>query len=108
MWLDGDFELVIAREVDGSVREDSLAHLAESEREMIGLVLGLAGFLAYDVDEITPLLVIDSLSAFDADRAGRLLSYFAAETELLLAAVHPTMAEQLPFPRLATDQRATH
>lgn len=108
VWLDGDFELVIAREVDGSVREDSLAHLAESEREMIGLVLGLAGFLAYDVDEITPLLVIDSLSAFDADRAGRLLSYFAAETELLLAAVHPTMAEQLPFPRLATDQRATH
>lgn len=108
VWLDGDFELVIAREVDGSVREDSLSHLAESEREMIGLVLGLAGFLAYDVDQHTPLLVIDSLSAFDAERAGRLISYFAGKTALLLAAVHPTMADELPFTAIAVDHHAAH
>ena len=107
VWLDGEFKLVIAREVDGSVREDSLSHLAESEREMIGLVLGLAGFLAYDVGELTPVLLVDSLSAFDTVRADRLLSYFADKTALLLAAVHPTMAEELPFSTMSIGQYAT-
>jgi DNA repair exonuclease SbcCD ATPase subunit len=107
VWLDGEFELVIAREVNGSVREDSLSHLAESEREMIGLVLGLAGFLAYDVEAVTPVLAIDSLSAFDTVRADRLLSYFADRTELLLAAVHPAMAEELSYPTMAIDHHAT-
>lgn len=95
VWLDGEFDLVVARSVDGTVREDSLDTLAESERAMIGLVLGLAGYLTYDVEDVVPVLLIDSLGAFDAERADRLLEYFADRTELLLAAVHPNMAEEL-------------
>lgn len=95
--LNGDFEVVIAREVDGVVREDSVDHLAESEREIIGLVLGLAGFVAYDVDEISPVLLLDSLGAFDAARTERLVEYFADETDVLLAAVHPEAAADLPY-----------
>lgn len=95
VWLDGEFDLVVARDVDGTVREDSLDTLAESERAMIGLVLGLAGYLTYDVEDVVPVLLIDSLGAFDAERAERLLSYFGERTELLLAAVHPNMAEEL-------------
>lgn len=99
--LTGDFDLVIAREVDGVVREDSIEHLAESEREVIGLVLGLAGFLVYDVDAVTPLLLIDSLGAFDATRTERLVEYFADTTRYLLAAVHPEVAENLDYATLS-------
>ena len=89
IWLDGQFELVIAREVDGTVREDSVDNLAESERGMIGLVLGLGGYLAYDVESISPVLVIDSLGAFDGERTQRLLEFFGTHTTFLVAAVHP-------------------
>lgn len=94
MWLSGDFEIVVAREVDGTVREDSVENLAESERGMIGLVLGLAGYLAYDVEEVAPVLVLDSLGEFDAERTNRLVDYFSEHTEYLFAAVHPEQVEE--------------
>lgn len=97
VWLDGEFELVIAREVDGRVRSDTIDHLAESEREMIGLVLALAGFVTYDVDDVTPVLVLDSLGAFDAERTRRLVDYFADETDYLVATVHPEYAVDTAF-----------
>jgi chromosome segregation ATPase len=92
LWLDGEFDLVIAREIDGNIREDSPENLAESERETIGLVLGLAGYLAYDVAEVAPVLVLDSLGAFDADRTRRVVDYFSDHADLLLAAIHPEQA----------------
>lgn len=95
--LDGDFQIVIARDTDGVIREDSIEHLAESEREIIGLVLGLAGFLVYEVDEISPVLLLDSLGAFDATRTQRLIEYFDGTTDALLAAVHPEKAEDLEY-----------
>lgn len=95
--LDGDFQIVIARETDGMIREDSIEHLAESEREIIGLVLGLAGFLVYDVDEISPVLLLDSLGAFDVTRTQRLIEYLDGTTDALLTAVHPEKAEGLEY-----------
>ncbi|WP_336000702.1 archaea-specific SMC-related protein [Halorientalis halophila] len=95
--LDGDFEVVIAREVDGVVREDAIDHLAESEREVIGIVLGLAGYLVYDVDEVAPILLLDSLGVFDATRTERLVEYFADRTDVLLAAIHPEVAQHLDY-----------
>jgi chromosome segregation ATPase len=108
IWLDGNFELVIAREVDGSVRADMIKHLAESEREMIGLVLGLAGYVTYDVSEVSPVLALDSLGAFDSERTERLVDYFADRTDVLLAAVHPATTgadgyERVTFERPAAD-----
>ena len=94
MWLSGDFEIVVAREVDGTVREDSVENLAESERGMIGLVLGLAGYMAYDVEEVAPVLILDSLGEFDAERTNRLIEYFSEHTEYLFAAVHPEQVEE--------------
>lgn len=97
VWLDGEFELVVAREIDGQTRSDTIEHLAESEREMIGLVLALAGFVTYDVDEVTPVLVLDSLGAFDAERTRRLVDYFADETDYLVATVHPESTVDTAF-----------
>lgn len=104
VWLDGDFELVIAREVDGSVRADTVEHLAESEREMIGLVLGLAGFITYDVGDVSPVLALDSLGAFDSARTERLVDYFADRTDVLLAAVHPATTGADSYERVSFEQ----
>lgn len=104
LWLDGNFELVIAREVEGSVRADTVEHLAESEREMIGLVLGLAGFVTYDVGEVSPVLALDSLGAFDGERTERLIDYFADRTDVLLAAVHPATTERGSYDRVSFER----
>lgn len=98
VWLDGDFEVVIAREVDGVVQEESIRHLAESERELIGLVLCLAGCMTYDVPSKVPVLGIDSLGAFDSVRAERLIEYFADKTDHLVIAMHPERASTIDFP----------
>ena len=97
VWLDGEFDLVIAREIDSQIQSDSIEHLAESEREMIGLVLALAGFVTYDVDDVTPILVLDSLGAFDAERTRRLVDYFADETDYLVATAHPEATVETAF-----------
>jgi chromosome segregation ATPase len=97
VWLDGEFDLVVARAVDGRTRADSVEHLAESEREMVGLVLALAGYVTYDVDDVSPVLVLDSLGAFDAERTRRLVDYFADETDYLVATVHPEAAVDAAF-----------
>lgn len=98
VWLDGNFELVIARETDGSVHHESVDHLAESERELIGLVLGLAGYLTYDLQNQVPILALDSLGAFDAARGQRLIEYVSDVADIVLAAVHPDWAIELDFP----------
>lgn len=92
IWLDGEFDLVVARSVDGRTRSDSVEHLAESEREMVGLVLALAGFVTYDVEDVSPVLVLDSLGAFDAERTRQLVDYFAERTDYLVATAHPESA----------------
>jgi len=93
VWLDGEFELIVARDIDGTVHQDSVRNLAESERELIGLVLGLAGYLAYDLADGVPVLLIDSLGALDNERVSRLLNYFKDRAEFVVAAVHPTVSE---------------
>lgn len=92
VWLDGSFDLIVAREVDGVTRQDSVDHLSESEREMVGLVLALSGYVAYDVADVVPVLMIDTLGAFDADRTADLLAYFADRAPVLIAALLPDSA----------------
>ncbi|WP_254533064.1 archaea-specific SMC-related protein [Natrinema gelatinilyticum] len=89
VWLDGNYDLVVAREEDGVTRQDTVQNLSESEREMVGLVLALAGYLAYDVADAVPVLLVDTLGAFDANRASSLLEYFADEAPLLITALLP-------------------
>jgi predicted nucleic acid-binding Zn-ribbon protein len=93
VWLDGEFELVVAREVDGVTRRDHLGNLSESERELVGLVLALAGYLAYDAADAVPVLLLDALGAFDADRTAALLAYFADEAPAVVAALLPDSTE---------------
>lgn len=72
-----DFRLVVERRrQDGTVREeDDLATLSESERSLIGLVVALAGYVAHEVAEEVPFLMLDSIEEFDTGRIDRLLTY---------------------------------
>jgi DNA repair exonuclease SbcCD ATPase subunit len=84
------FDLHVVRETaDGAVYEDTVDTLSESEREVIGLVVALAGYLAHDVRETVPFMLLDSLEAIDADRLAELVDYFAEHVPYLIVALLP-------------------
>lgn len=84
------FELHVVRETDeGAGYEDVVDNLSESERETIGLVVGLVGYLVHDVYEKVPIMLHDSLEAIDADRIARLVDYFAEYASYLVVALLP-------------------
>jgi len=92
----GRFDLHVVRTTeDGRAYEDTVAHLSESEREVIGLVFALAGYLVHDVHETVPFMVLDSLEAIDADRIARLVDYFEGYAPYLVVALLPEDADAL-------------
>lgn len=91
------FELHVIRTSDsGTAYEDTVDHLSESEREVTGLVFALAGYLAHEVYEQLPFILLDSLEAIDAGRIATLVEYLTEYTEYLLVALLPEDAAQLP------------
>lgn len=91
------FDLHVVREDDaGTVYEDSVEHLSESEREVVGLVVALTGYLVHDVEETVPLLLLDSLEAIDADRIAALVEHVESHTEFLVLALLEEDATELP------------
>ena len=90
------FELRIVRTTeDGAAYEDSIEHLSESEREVIGLVFALAGYLVHDVYETVPFMLLDSLEAIDAERITTLVEYFEEFVPYLVVALLEEDAEAL-------------
>lgn len=82
------FELHIVRETDEQTAyEDDLSNLSESEREVTGLVFGLAGYLVHDVHDEIPFMLLDSLEAIDSNRIGKLIEYFKAYPDYLIVAL---------------------
>ena len=92
-----DFELHIIRSKhEGTAYEDTVDHLSESEREVVGLVFALAGYLAHEVYEQVPFMLLDSLEAIDAERIATLIDYFNDYAEYLIVALLPEDAAALP------------
>ena len=90
------FELHIVRESDrGAGYEDTVTNLSESEREVVGLIIALAGYLVHNVREVVPMMLLDSLEAVDADRIADLVEYFREYTSYLLVALLPEDANAL-------------
>jgi chromosome segregation ATPase len=84
------FELHVIRTTeDETAYEDTIDTLSESEREVIGLAFALAGYLAHDVHEEVPFILLDSLEAIDANRLRRVFEHFSSHAEYLIAAVLP-------------------
>jgi len=104
------FELHVVREDEGgSVYEDAVTHLSESEREVVGLVVSLAGYLAHDVARLVPLIILDSLEAIDAERIAELTEYFSGHTDFLILALLEEDARHLPdrYARVAAQAELT-
>ncbi|QLK27269.1 AAA family ATPase [Natrinema zhouii] len=90
------FELHIVRTTaSGTSYEDTVDHLSESERNVAGLVFALAGYLAHDVYETLPFMVLDSLEAIDSKRIAKLVDYFQGYCQYLVVALLPEDAESL-------------
>jgi DNA repair exonuclease SbcCD ATPase subunit len=82
------FDLHVIRSTDsGTTYEDTTAHLSESEREVTGLVFALAGYLAHDLHESMPFMLLDSLEAIDADRIAALVEHFSDYAEFVVVAL---------------------
>ncbi|GAB7095158.1 AAA family ATPase [Halolamina litorea] len=93
---DSTFDLHVVRSsAAGAAYEDTVAHLSESEREVVGLVFALAGYLTHDVHERCPFVLLDSLEAIDADRIAALVDYFADYGQFLVVALLPGDAAAL-------------
>jgi hypothetical protein len=93
---DREFELHIVRTTtEGVVYEDRIATLSESEREVVGLVFALSGYLVHDVHERVPVMLLDSLEAIDAGRIVTLVDYFADFVPYLVVALLPEDANEL-------------
>jgi len=84
------FDLHVVRETDaGEAYEGTIANLSESEREVVGLVFALAGYLVHDLHESVPVMLLDSLEAIDSERIATLVEYFADYPEYLVVALLP-------------------
>lgn len=87
-----DLNVVRARD-DGSVFTDRIEHLSESEREVVGLVFGLAGYVTHDVYEDVPFVLLDSLEAIDSARIADVIDYFSDFADYTVAALLPEDTE---------------
>ena len=92
----GIFNLHIVRQTDsGTTYEDRVENLSESEREVTGLIFALAGYLAHEVHETVPFMLLDSIEAIDSDRIVTLVEYLEEYTEYLVVALLPEDAAAL-------------
>lgn len=90
------FEIHVVRATDeGAAYDDTIDSLSKSEREVIGLVVALAGYIVHDVGETVPFLVVDAVEMFDAERIDGLMDLFREHAEYVVAAVLPEEADEL-------------
>lgn len=92
------FDLHVVRETDdGTVFEDvrGIEHLSESERNVVGLVFALSGYLAHEVYEDVPFMLLDSLEAIDARRIAILIEHFSEYAEFLVTTLLTEDSEPL-------------
>lgn len=91
------FDLHVVRETaSGTTYEDTVDNLSESEREVTGLVFALAGYLAHEVYETVPFVLLDSLEAIDSERIARLVGHVEEYGSYLIVALLPEDARALP------------
>ncbi|MEA1932744.1 MAG: archaea-specific SMC-related protein [Euryarchaeota archaeon] len=79
------FELNIAR--DG--RQTTVDALSEGEVELIGVAVALAGYRVYDVEDRTPIVLIDGISQLASAHLRKLIEYLEATTEILVTTAYP-------------------
>lgn len=91
-----EFELHIVREsADGTIYEDTVDTLSESEREIIGIMVAVAGYFVHDLAETLPIIMFDSVEAIDAERLENMLEYVSDFAPYIIAALLPEEASAI-------------
>lgn len=94
-----NFRLVVERRQQSGalVEEDDIGTLSESERSLVGLVVSLAGYVAHEVADEVPFLLLDSIEEFDTDRIDHLLAYVrgAVDVQYVVTALLAEDAEKI-------------
>jgi len=88
-----EIDLEIARDIDGKGRRTSVDTLSEGEVELIGLVVALAGYHAFDVDETVPVILIDGISQLAAEHLRSVATYLDDTSDVLVTTAYPEAGE---------------
>lgn len=80
-----EFELTIVREG----RETSLDTLSEGEQELVGIVVAIAGYRTFNVDDRVPAILIDGISQLSSENLQNLLDYLEGASEILVTTAYP-------------------
>lgn len=87
------FEIhVIRHNDDGKAYEDTINNLSESEREIVGLVVALTGYIVHDVHERVPFMLLDSVEMVDGERLADMVSYLEDYVPYLVVVLLPDHA----------------
>lgn len=79
------FELIIAR--DG--QETTIQKLSEGERELVGIIVTVAGYRTFEVRDRVPAMLLDGISQLSADNLQRLIEYLADSSKILVTTAYP-------------------
>lgn len=84
-----EIDLTIAREIDGNGRETSVNTLSEGEVELIGVVVALAGYRAFDVGDYVPFMLVDGISQLAAEHLRTLTTYLEETSDTIVTTAYP-------------------
>jgi chromosome segregation ATPase len=79
------FDLIVAR--DG--RETTIDTLSEAERELVGIVVAIAGYRTFEVSDRVPMILLDGVSQLAADNLRLLCEFLSDDTEMLVTTAYP-------------------
>lgn len=82
-------DLEIARDVDNKGQRTSVDALSEGEVELIGLVVALAGYHAFDVESKAPCILIDGISQLAAEHLRTVATYLDEMIDVLVTTAYP-------------------
>jgi DNA repair exonuclease SbcCD ATPase subunit len=82
-------DLEIARDLDSKGQRTSVDTLSEGEVELIGLVVALAGYHAFDVDNKVPCILIDGISQLAAEHLRTVATYLEDMSNILVTTAYP-------------------
>jgi DNA repair exonuclease SbcCD ATPase subunit len=82
-------ELKIARDIDNVGQRTSVNTLSEGEVELIGLVVALAGYHAFNVESKVPYILIDGISQLAAEHLRSVATYLDGMSEVLVTTAYP-------------------
>lgn len=84
-----EIDLEIGREIDDTGQRTSVNTLSEGEVELIGLVIAIAGYHAFDVKSAVPCILIDGISQLAAKHLQGVATYLEDTSEILVTTAYP-------------------